>query len=127
MPCEIESVKNRGDEIYVKLKGIDDRTQAEMIVGQYLFVDESERKKLLPGKFFHDDLIGCAVVSESGKRYGIVKEIQQFPAHKIYVVRTDRGDVLLPAVEEFIRSVDLTTKKIVVRPPEGLFEGEMIE
>jgi 16S rRNA processing protein RimM len=126
VPCEIESVKERGSEIYLKLRGIDDKTAADQIRGQYLFVEESLRKQLPKEKFFIDELIGCAVVSENGRTFGTIRSVDAYPAQMIYTVRTKRGDVLLPAVREFIVNVDVEKKEIVVRPPEGLFDGEML-
>ncbi len=126
IPCEIESVKMRGDEIYLKLRGIDDKTAADLIRGQYLFVEESLRKELPKEKFFIDELIGCTVVSEGGKIYGTVSSVEAYPAQMIYTVRTKQGFVMLPAVPEFIVNVDVENKKIIVRPPVGLFHGEML-
>ena len=126
IPCEIESVKMRGDEIYLKLRGIDDKTAADLIRGQYLFVEESLRKELPKEKFFIDELIGCTVVSEGGKIYGTVSSVEAYPAQMIYTVRTKQGFVMLPAVPEFIVKVDVENKKIIVRPPVGLFHGEML-
>ncbi len=124
--CEIESVKMRGDEIYLKLRGVDDKTAADLIRGQYLFVEESLRKKLPREKFFIDELIGCEVVNEEGKIFGTVHSVEAYPAQMVYTVRTKQGNVLLPAVKEFVLNVDVEKKKIVVRPPEGLFDGEML-
>ena len=126
VPCEIESVKMRGDEIYLKLRGVDDKTAADLIRGQYLFVDESMRKKLPKEKFFIDELIGCRVVSEGRKIFGTISSVDAYPAQMVYTVRTKQGFVMLPAVKEFIVSVDVEKKEIVVRPPEGLFHGEML-
>jgi ribosomal 30S subunit maturation factor RimM len=44
----------------------------------------------------------------------------------VYTIRTKKGDVMLPAVREFVLNVDVEKKEIVVRPPEGLFHGEML-
>lgn len=126
VPCEIESVKMRGDEIYLKLRGIDDKTAADPIRGQYLFVEESLRKELPKEQFFIDELIGCTVVSEAGKILGTVNSIDAYPAQMVYTVKTKKGKVMLPAVREFIVNVDVEKKVIVVRPPEGLFDGEML-
>jgi 16S rRNA processing protein RimM len=126
VPCEIESVKMRGDDIYLKLRGIDDKTAADLIRGQYLFVEESLRKTLPKEKFFIDELIGCTVVSEGGKTYGTISSVDAYPAQMVYTVRTKQGTVMLPAVREFIVSVDVEKKCIIVRPPEGLFHGEML-
>lgn len=126
VPCEIESVKMRGDEIYLKLRGIDDKTAADPIRGQYLFVEESLKKKLPKEKFFIDDLIGCAVMSENGRMFGTISSVDAYPAQMVYTVRTRTGNVMLPAVREFIVNVDVEKKEIIVRPPEGLFDGEML-
>ena len=125
-PCKIESVKMRGDEIYLKLRGVDDKTAADQIRGQYLFVEESQKKKLPKEKFFIDELIGCSVVSENGKVYGTVSSVDAYPAQMVYTVRTKHGSVMLPAVREFIVNVDVEKKEIIVRPPLGLFHGEML-
>lgn len=125
--CIIESVKMRGEELFVKLKEIDDRTAAERIVGEYLFTDEQHRQHLPEGKFFDDDLLDCDVVDEQGNMLGVIHDVVRYPAQKVYEVKTKERIVLLPAVAEFILSVDLEKKKIIVRPPEGLFEGTMLE
>jgi hypothetical protein len=44
------------------------RPRADLLRGQYLFVEETLRKKLPKDKFYIDELIGCAVVSERGSR-----------------------------------------------------------
>ncbi|MFA5834619.1 MAG: ribosome maturation factor RimM [Bacteroidota bacterium] len=126
VPCEIESVKMRGDDIYLKLRGVDDKTAADQIRGKYLFVEESFRKELPKEKFFIDELIGCAVLSEGGKKFGTVTSVDAYPAQMVYTVKTRQGYVMLPAVREFIVNVDVEKKEIVVRPPDGLFTGEML-
>ena len=126
VPCKIESVKMRGEEICLKLVGVDDKTAADMLRGQFLFVEESKRKKLSDNQFFIDELIGCSVVNEKGKVLGMLSSIERSPAHNVYNVRTSAGYVMLPAVPEFIVNVDIEKKTIVVRPPEGMFSGEML-
>jgi 16S rRNA processing protein RimM len=124
--CKIESVKMRGEEICLKLVGVDDKTAADMLRGQFLFVEESKRKRLSEKQFFIDELIGCSVVNENGKVLGMLSSIETSPAHHVYNVRTSAGYVMMPAVPEFIVNVDVAKKKIVVRPPEGMFTGEML-
>lgn len=123
---EIESVKMRGEEIYVKFRGIDDKDAADLLRGHFLFVEESKRKRLPKDKHYIDEIIGCAVKDKSGREYGTVTAVEEYPAQMIYTVRTPSGDVLLPAVPEFIRSMDVEQRTIIVTPPEGLFSGEML-
>lgn len=126
VPCTIESVKMRGSEIYLKLRGVDDKTAADPLRGLYLMVEESRKKKLAEDKFYIDDLIGCSVKDEQGRLYGTITAIEEYPAHQIYTVRTKRGPVMLPAVREFILRIEMEKRTVIIRPPAGLFDGEML-
>lgn len=122
----IDSVRKRGNDIYIKLQGVDDRTAAESFKNLYVFVEESEKKLPPKEKFFIDDLVGCMLVNEKGKQLGDVISVDALPAQMVYTVKTEQGNVMFPAVPEFVLSVDVEKKEIVVRPPEGLFDGEML-
>ncbi len=124
--CKIESVRSRGGEIYLKLRGVDDRTAAETLVGQFLFVHEVDRKELPQGSYFIDDLIGCSVQHIEGRQLGIVKSVDSYPSGKMYVVQTTSGEVLMPGVNEIIREILISEKIVRVLPPEGMFDGEMM-
>ena len=68
-----------------------------------------------------DDLIGCSVVSEDGTPVGTLKTIHSRPAQDLYEIeREDGSTFLLPAVKEFIRSVDVENKTIAIHMIEGL-------
>ena len=108
--------------IRLKLRGIDDRNAAGRIRGKILFVDEAHRAKLSKGQYFVHDVLGLAVREEGGGDLGTVADILRYPASDIYVVRGDRGEILIPAVKEFVRSVDLGTRTMTVRLIEGMTE-----
>lgn len=127
VPCRIENVKSRGNDIFLKLKDIDDPVQAKKIIGEYLFVEEDQRKKLPQGKYFDDELLDCIVVNEQGRKLGVVHDVVEYPAHKVVEVKTADGMVIVPMVDEIILSIDVKKKEIVVRPPEGLFDGSALE
>lgn len=125
-PFTIDAVRTRGNDIYIKVNGVDDRTIAEGFRKSYLFVEESEKKQPPKEKFFIDDLVGCVLVDEEGKKFGTVMSVDALPAQMVYTVKTQNGEVMFPAVPEFVLSVDVEKKEIIVRPPEGLFDGEML-
>jgi 16S rRNA processing protein RimM len=106
--------------IRLKLKGIDDRDAAERIRGKILFVDEAHRAKLPKGQYFVHDVLGLVVREEGGSDLGTVADVLRYPASDVYVVRGDRGEILIPAVKEFVRSVDLGTRTMTVRLIEGM-------
>jgi 16S rRNA processing protein RimM len=64
------------------------------------------------------------VETEKGKRIGRVKEIFPTGANDVYVVEGKRGEILLPATEEVIQSIDLQRGVLRVIRLEGLWEDE---
>jgi 16S rRNA processing protein RimM len=121
---EIEKVVARGNDIYVKFRDISDRNASELLVGHFLFVEKSQRKRLASGEYFVDDFLGLEVRDSGNNFLGVVKEVLNYPAHDVYVVRAGGVDVMVPAVKEIIRSVDLKNRTMIIDPPEGLFEGK---
>jgi 16S rRNA processing protein RimM len=63
------------------------------------------------------------VEDEAGVPLGSVEEILKYPAHDVYVIRGPRGEILLPAVKVFVRSIDPTRGLMRVRLIEGMVEG----
>ncbi len=109
--------------VRLKLKGVDDRNAAEGIRGKILFVDEAHRATLARGQYFVHDILGLTVREESGSELGTVADVLRYPASDVYVIRGNRGEILVPAVKEFVRSVDLETRTMTVRLIEGMIEG----
>ncbi|MFN0159557.1 MAG: ribosome maturation factor RimM [Bacteroidota bacterium] len=117
-------------EVYVEGRGtrmhfneIADRTAAEHLVGMLLFVDETQRVRLPRGTFFVHDVVGMEVVDQKDHPVGVVKEVLKMPANDIYVVaRTSGSEVMIPAVKQFIRSVDVKARIMRVELIEGMIE-----
>jgi 16S rRNA processing protein RimM len=66
-------------------------------------------------------LIGLEVLTEEGRRVGILAEIWPTPAHPVLVVRGE-GEVLVPAIPEFVKAVSLAEHRITVRLLPGMEE-----
>jgi len=123
---QIDAARDRGGDVYVKFRGIDDRNAAEAIVNQFIYIEEERRKPPQAGRYYVHDLIGCRVSTVDGRDLGTLKDVMNAPGGTLYVVSTKLGDVLMPAVKEFIADVNIASKLITVTPPEGLFEGEAL-
>ncbi|HUY96131.1 MAG TPA: ribosome maturation factor RimM [Verrucomicrobiae bacterium] len=107
-----------GSEVLCKLDGIDDRSSASRLAGAYLEVDRSEARSLAPGEYFHFQLVGLAVVDESGRPVGELVDVEMLPQHDIYVVRQPGGaTTLVPAVRDAVRAIDLGRGTMVVALP----------
>jgi len=108
--------------VRLKLRGVDDRNAAEGIRGKILFVDEEHRAKLSRGQYFVHDILGLEVREEDGGELGTVADVLRYPASDVYVIRGSRGEILIPAVKEFVRAVDLASRTMTVRLIEGMIE-----
>jgi 16S rRNA processing protein RimM len=122
----IDAARDRGGDVYVKFRGIDDRNAAEEIVNHFIYIEEERRKPPQAGRYYVHDLIGCRVSTVEGRELGTLKDVMNAPGGTLYVVATTHGDVLMPAVKEFIAAVNIASKLVTVTPPEGLFEGEAL-
>ncbi len=111
-------VEHRG--IRLKLQGVDDRTAAERLVGSLLFVDAHHRIRLPKGRYFIHDIVGLTVVDETRGVVGTVQDVLKYPAHDVYVVAFHDREYMIPAVKEFIRDIDLSSRRLTVRLIEGM-------
>jgi 16S rRNA processing protein RimM len=51
-----------------------------------------------------------------------VSGVESSPAHDLWVVRGADREHLIPAVAEIVLDVDVSARRVVIRPPEGLLE-----
>jgi 16S rRNA processing protein RimM len=73
--------------------------------------------------WYECDLIGMAVVDEHDHELGVLDTIWELPAHSVLVVKQGGRELLIPAVKEFVRAVDLAQRRMTVRMIEGLVEA----
>ena len=122
-PVRVASRRLWKEQLIIRLEGVEDRSTAETLRGQELLVDKSLLPEANPDEPYLDDLLGLPIELENGVHLGILDEVL-FPAgQEVWSIRTpgDR-EVLLPAVPEFVRDIDLDNGRIVVAPPPGLLE-----
>jgi 16S rRNA processing protein RimM len=106
--------------IVIQIEGIKTINEAESLRSDFIFVPEEERIALKQGTYFIDDVIGCEVFTEEQFRVGMVIDLLKSPADDIWVVQNKNNEILIPAVREIIRKVDIKAKKITIHAIEGL-------
>ena len=100
--------------LVVKLRGIDNRTLAELFRGRYLEVPDEAMKALEPGRFYHRQVVGLTVATESGEQLGVIEEILERPANDVWVSRDGTIEHLIPATKDAVVEVDVTGGRVVV-------------
>lgn len=120
---EVESIRDLGDRLAVKFKGIETPEQAEEFRGAELVVPEHSLPKLPEDEHYVFEIEGFEVYDLDGVRIGEVTEILNFPANDVIVVRTTEGEELLvPAVKAVVDRIDTEGKKVILKNIEGIRE-----
>ena len=118
---EVEEVKYHKNMVLVKFKGIDKVEEAETLRNSYLEVDRENAIDLQEGEYFIADLLGLDVITDEGNILGKLEDIFNTGSNDIYVVKDELGkQILLPAISEVIKEINLEEKKILVHLLEGL-------
>jgi 16S rRNA processing protein RimM len=117
---EIESVRYVKNLVLVKFESFNDINEVERYKEIPVFFPRHEYE-LAEGEFFIVDLIGLEVYDEEKGRIGVVADVLQNTAQDIYVVKSDEfGEVLIPSVKEFVKSVDIASRRVTVKLIEGM-------
>ncbi len=111
---QVENVKYHKNMVLIKLEGIDQIEDAEMLRNAFLEVDRENAIPLKEGTYFIADLIGLEVYTESGDLLGKVEDIYNTGSNDVYVVKDELGkQILLPGIKEVIKEVKLDDKIVV--------------
>ena len=111
---EVEWSREGHPGLVLKLRGIDNRTLAELFRGRYLEVPDEQMRPLGAGSFYHRQVVGLAVVTQSGDGVGVIEEVLERPANDVWVSRQGVIEHLIPATKDAIVEVDLERGRVVV-------------
>ena len=118
---QIEEVKYHKDMVLIKFKGIDRVEDAELLRNSYLKINRQDEPELEEGTYYIVDLIGLDVYSDEGKLLGKLDDVFNSGSCDIYVVKDELGkQLLLPAISDVIKEINLEEKKIVAHLLKGL-------
>ena len=122
----IEKVRYQQEMVILKLSGVNDRNAAEALKTKDVFITEEDLKELPDDTFYIRDLIGLPVLNaETGETIGKMKDVLQNTAQDVYVIkREEAGDVLVPAVSQFIAEVNLNEGFVKINVIEGMIDED---
>ena len=109
------------DRVLMGLEGIDSREAAQAYKNTVLYLHRDD----IPvprGAMLIADMIGLPVVDfDTGRVYGEISDVRAGVRYKLYTVKTDSGEVILPGVDEFIKEIT-EERGLLVRPIPGFFD-----
>ena len=117
-PFEVERARVHKTCVLLKLAGINNINEAQKYRNKYVCVDRGE-VELDDGAYFIADLEGLTVIDADGQELGKIREVLTLPSHDVYVIR-GKDEYMIPAVEEFIREVDIEAGVMYVSTIPGM-------
>ncbi len=108
--------------IRLTLEGFDDPEAAEALRGAAVSVLISDLPPKAPGEFYYYEAIGCAVATTDGRLIGVIEDVIATGANDVWVVRDGATEVLVPVIENVVKSMDLGARRMVVEAVPGLLD-----
>ena len=121
-PAAVLHRRPYGEGVILRLETVTTRDEARALYGEFLYVPESEAVKLPEGEYFVHQIIGLTVVTTEGQTLGTVRDVVETGSNDVYVVRGGGKEVLLPALKDVIKRVDLDARTMEVALLPGLLD-----
>ena len=110
-----------GNIIITALEGVDSREAAQAMKNTVLYLHRDDIP-VSKGAVLIADMIGLPVIDvDTGKKYGILSEVNDGVRGKLYTVSCDSGEVLIPGIPEFVKEIDVD-RGVFIRPIPGFFD-----
>jgi 16S rRNA processing protein RimM len=109
-------------QVIVKLRGVDTEKEADELVGHVIEVHHSQLFSLENDVYFHFQLIDLEVITSAGNVIGKISEILSVASADVYVINSEAGEILIPATDEIIKSINLDKGIVVIEPMAGLLD-----
>lgn len=120
--AHVESVTIAAGFAIIQTDAIRSPEEVQIWLGGDLEIELSERVVLPEGRYFHDQIIGLKVETVAGEKVGIVVQVIDGPANDVYVCRSEDNEYMIPAVAEFVKSVDIKNGKMIIDPIPGMID-----
>ncbi len=111
---ELRGVRFHQNRALLSFVGCDDRSCAEALRGMLVQVPITEVPAPPPGAYYFHQIIGLRVEGTDGAALGTVTAILTTASNDVYVVHGEKGELLVPAVEGFVREVDIERGRMIV-------------
>lgn len=117
----IKNVKYMSTVLLLSFKNYEDINLVEKYKGKYLLIDHTQRRDLPEDTYYIADIVGLDVYTIKNEYVGKVKDIIQTGPNEVYIIKDkNKKEIMIPAVKQFIPTISLDEKKIIINPIEGM-------
>jgi 16S rRNA processing protein RimM len=118
----LSSVRPHKNILMMKLEGLNTLEEAEKYRGATILMRKDILLRKGDDEYFWHELIGLEVYLSGGDYIGTLKHILPTGSNDIYVVREGKREVLIPAIHNVVKEIDLINHKIIISEVEGLLD-----
>ena len=105
----------------LRLEGIHGVATARALAGEWVYAAADTAPELAAGEYYHYQLVGLTVITDAGETLGEIREVLATGSNDVYVVdAADGSEILLPAIEQVVREVNLSDGRMLVHLIGGL-------
>jgi 16S rRNA processing protein RimM len=119
-PKNVKSIKLNKKGFLLELEGVEDIDTANVLAGCKVLIPSDKLEELPEGEYYWRDIVGLEVRTYDGEILGRIVRVFPTGGNDVYVCAGGEREILLPAVADIIRRVDIKNGIMVVRLPEGL-------
>jgi len=119
---KVISVRPHKRILLIQLKGLGSFEEAERFRGAEIFVKKDCLRNPDSNEYYWYEVVGLKVYMNSGRYIGTITEIISTGSHDIYVCRDGESEVLIPAIHDVVKEIDLEKKRMIISPMEGLLD-----
>ena len=117
---ELKKIDISGKVFFIELNEIKDVESAKNLVGCKVYLSREILETLPEGEYYFHDIVGINVYSEEGLFIGKIESIFSTGSNDVYVCKTQEKEILLPAISDVIKRIDINQRIMTVIIPEGL-------
>jgi len=117
----------KGDMLLLKFDGLDDANVAETLRNRDLCIPAADLAILPPDFYYQHDILGLQVYRLDNQEVGVITDIWSTGGSDIYVIKGQDGqEILIPAIKEVIKQIDLIRHVMYIDPMKGLLDDEAV-
>ena len=120
--ADIQSVRIAPGYVVIETNAIHTPEEVQIWLGGDIEISADDRIELPEGRYFHDQIIGLKVETVDGRRVGMIVQILDSAANDIYVCLNGEHEYMIPAVDAFVKSIDIKSGKMIIDPIPGLID-----
>ncbi|UTW60887.1 16S rRNA processing protein RimM [bacterium SCSIO 12741] len=123
VPFFIEDLRpGHNNKVVIQFEGIETPDDARELVGKSLYLPLDILPKLTGNHFYYHEIPGFQIIDEKHGKLGVLRKVQESTAQDLLVVDHEKGEILIPMLDDTVVKLNRETKELTVTTPEGLIE-----